>query len=95
LRIELDLALAGIGLDAFEPFQEIVIPRGPAKLAVGHGLEPRLLLLADHAVDLAILDRGEGCRGDFAARAFLPRPSERSRPADAIGAKRRFIIRHP
>ena len=35
LRGEFDLALAGVGFDAVEPFEEIVIPGNAAKLAVG------------------------------------------------------------
>ena len=55
--LELDLALAEIGLDAVELAEEVVVPEGAAELAVGDGLEPDLLLLADDVRDLAVFDR--------------------------------------
>ena len=56
MRVEFDLALADVGLDALEPLEKIVIPRDAAKLAVGDGFEPHVLLSADHGFDLAIFD---------------------------------------
>ena len=44
--LELDLALAEIGLDAVEPPEEVVVPERAAELAVGDRLEPDVLLLA-------------------------------------------------
>ena len=54
--LELDLALAKIGLDAVERAEEIVVPEGAAEFAVGDRLEADLLLLVDDLLDLAVLD---------------------------------------
>ena len=55
--LELDLALAEIGLDAVELAEEIEIPERAAEFAVGDGFQPDRLLLLDDRLDLAILDR--------------------------------------
>ena len=57
--LELDLALAEIGLDAVERAEEIVVPERAAEFAVGDGFQPDLFLLLDDALDLAVLDRLE------------------------------------
>jgi hypothetical protein len=67
LRVELDLALAGIGFDALQPLEEIVIPRCAPELAVSDGFEADRLLLADDVFDGAILGRGERFGADLAA----------------------------
>ena len=54
--LELDLALAEIGLDAVELTEEIVIPEGAAEFAVGDGLEADVFLAADDLFDFAIFD---------------------------------------
>ena len=55
-RGKLDLALAHIGFDVVELFQKIVVPGDAPVFAVGDRLQPDVLLLADDALDLAILD---------------------------------------
>ena len=95
--LELDLALAEIGFDAVELAEEIVVPKGAAKLAVGHGTKPRFLLLADHGLDLAVFDRLEFFGGDLAALALGARLLERGgtqEAPDMIGAKRRLGAWH-
>src|SRR4051812_37439759 len=95
--LELDLALAEIGLDADELAEEIVVPEGAAKLAVGHGTKPRVLLLADHALDLAVFDRLELFGGDLAALApgaCLLEGGGTQEASDMIGAKRRLGAWH-
>ena len=95
--LELDLALAEIGFDAVELAEEIVVPKGAAKLAVGHGTKPRFLLLADHGLDLAVFDRLEFFGGDLAALALGARLLEgggTQEAPDMIGAKRRLGAWH-
>src|SRR5262249_25820023 len=46
-----------VALDAVETPEKIEVPPGATELAVGDGLQPLLLLLLDHAVDLAVLER--------------------------------------
>ena len=95
--LELDLALAEIGFDAVELAEEIVVPKGAAKLAVGHGTKPRFLLLADHGLDLAVFDRLELFGGDLAALALGARLLESGgtqEAPDMIGAKRRLGAWH-
>ena len=90
---KLDLALAGVGFDAVEPFEEVIVPGNAAKLAIGDRLEPDLLLSADDVFDLAILDVLKGLGRNLAARALLARRFQGCRPqqtADMIGAKRRL-----
>ena len=96
--LELDLALAEIGLRAVERAEEIVIPEGAAEFAVGDALQADLFLLADHLFDFAILDRAQGRGIDLAALAFRARLLQGRRTqqaADMIGAKGglvRFIL---
>src|SRR5579863_7838943 len=88
---KLDFALAGIGFDAVEPFEEVIVPGNATKLAVSDRLEPHLLLSADDVFDLAILDVLKGLGRNLAARALLARRFQRRRPqqaADMVGAKR-------
>src|SRR5262249_4613912 len=92
LALELELALAVIGLDAVERGEEIGLPRGAAILAVGDRLEARRLLLADQRDDLAVFDGLQRGRVDLAALAFLTRLMQRRRArqaADVVGAKGR------
>ena len=95
--LELDLALAQIGLDAVELAEEIVVPERAAKFAVGDGFEADLLLLLDDLLDLAVLDGLEFCRRDLAALAPGARLLERRRAqqaADVIGAEGRRGAEH-
>src|SRR5262245_50837056 len=95
--LELDLALAEIGLDAVDPAEEVVVPEGAAKLAVGDRLEADVLLLTDDLRDLAVLDRLELLGGDLAA---LAPPARRfqgggaQQAAHVIGAERRVGAGH-
>src|SRR5580658_5670466 len=61
--LELDLALAEIGLDAGQPAEEVVIPECASKFTVGDGLQPHRLLPLDRVLDSAVLRNGEliGC----------------------------------
>src|SRR6476646_2357359 len=95
--LELDLALAEIGFDAVELAEEIVVPKGAAKLAVSHGTKPRFLLLADDGLDLAVFDRLEFFGGDLAALALGARLLEdggTQEAPDMIGANRRLGAWH-
>src|SRR5262249_27917492 len=79
-----------VAFDAVETPEKIEMPPGSAELAVGDGLQPPLLLLLDHAFDLAVLDRLEIRRPDLALRAFLARRLQWRRPQQAthvIGAE--------
>src|SRR6202020_136649 len=94
---ETDLALADIGLDVIELFEEIGVPGDAPVLAVGDGFEPHRLLFLDHTLDFTIFDRLEGFGADLAARALFPCRLERRRAqqaADVIGAERRFTSLH-
>ena len=82
-RGELDLALADIGFDVVQIFQEIVIPGDAAIFAVGDRLEPSRFLLADDTLDLVILDLGQRLRGNFAAFALFARFFKRGRSKQA------------
>src|SRR5262249_56131190 len=63
-----------VALDAVETPEEVEVPPGAAELAVGHGLQPDLLLLLDRPLDLAVLHCLEIGRADLAFPALLPRP---------------------
>ena len=71
LDCELDLALAHIGLDVVEPFEEIEIPRDAPVFAVGdRTCSPTASCLRITPLDLAILDLLERVGGDLAALRF-------------------------
>src|SRR3972149_202606 len=74
------------------------MPPGAADFAVGDRLQAALFLASDDALDLAVLDRLECRRIDFASGALLARLLQRGRTqqaADVIGAKRRRrALRH-
>src|SRR6202167_5476260 len=92
-----DLALADIGLDVIELFEEIRVPGDAPVLSVGDGFEPDRLLFFDHALDFAIFDRLESFGAKLAARPLFPRRLKRRRAqqaADMIGAERRFASLH-
>src|SRR5262249_52845304 len=95
--LELDLALAEIGLDAGKLAEEVVVPKRAAELTVGARSRPDVLLLADRRLDLAVLDRRELGGGDLAALALLARRLQRRRAQEAthvIGAERRLGAGH-
>ena len=88
---ELDLALAGVGLDLVEVLEKVDVPGDAPIFAIGHGFKTDRLLLADHAFNLAILDRVERIGGHLAAHAQLAgrfQPGGAQQTADVIGAKR-------
>src|ERR1019366_1743309 len=92
--LELDLALAEIGLDAGKRTEEIVIPEGAAEFAVGDGFQADLFLAFDDGRDLAVFDGPELIAGDFTKRALGARMLERQgaqQAADMIRAKRRTV----
>src|SRR5262249_54857295 len=79
-----------VALDAVETPEEVEVPPGAAELAVGHGLQPDLLLLLDRPLDLAVLHRPEIGRPDLAFRALLARLLHRRRAppaANVLGAE--------
>src|SRR6516162_9988984 len=86
-----------VAFDAVETPEKIEVPPGATELAVGDGLQPHLLLLLDHAVDLAVLERLELRRADLALRALLARRLQRRRLQEAahvIGAEWGFASLH-
>src|SRR5262249_10951684 len=88
--LELELALAPIGLDAGERGEEIGLPRRAAIFAVGDRPEAGGFLLADQRDDLAVLDGAQRSRVDLAALALRPRRLQRRRAQQAAavaGAK--------
>src|SRR3984893_1905448 len=92
-----DAGIHDVAFDAVEAPEKIEMPPGAAELAVGDGLQPHLLLLLDHAFDLAVLDRLEFRHGDLALRALLARRLQRRRPQEAahvIGAEWGFGSLH-
>src|SRR5262249_60950981 len=63
-----------VALDAVETPEEVEVPPGAAELAVGHGLQPDLLLLLNRPPDLAVLHCPEVRRAELAFRAPFARP---------------------
>src|SRR5262249_16944021 len=95
--LECDALLHHVAFGAVESPQEVEVPPGATKLAVGDGLEPDLLLLLDDALDLAIRARLERGRIDLALGMLLARLLQRCRTqqaADMVGAERRFCALH-
>src|SRR5262249_22037746 len=86
-----------IGFDARKLAEKVVVPKRAAKLAVGGGAQPDVLLLADDRLDLTVFDRGELGGGDLAALALGARRFERGgaqQTPHVIGAKRRLGAGH-
>src|SRR5207247_11026104 len=86
-----------VALDPVEAPEKVEVPPGAAEFAVGHRLEPDLLLLLDDALDLAVFHRLELGRADLALGASLARLLERRRTqqaADVVGAERRGCSLH-
>ncbi len=95
--LELELALALIGLDAVERGEEIGLPGRAAVFAVGDRLQAGRLLLADERADLVVLDQLERRGADLAALALLARHQEDGRAqqaADVIGPEGRVGALH-
>src|SRR5262249_45714339 len=70
-----------VAFNAVETPEKIEVPPGATELSVGDGLQPHLLLLLDHAVDLAVLERLEFRRTAPGPRRFPAAPPPRARPA--------------
>src|SRR5581483_3041890 len=91
LALELDLALAEIGLHPGQLAEKVVIPERAAELAVGDGFQPHVLLPPDGVGDLAVLDRLQLIGRDLVLLAlgagFLQR-GRAQQAADVIGAER-------
>jgi hypothetical protein len=95
--LELDLAFSEIGLDAIKATEKIVVPECAAELAVGDGFEADIFLLANHRLDLAILNLCECLGTHFPALVPRARLLEGRRPQQAshmIGAKWRLLGLH-
>ena len=92
LAVEFDGVIALRRDDAFDRREEVGVPHGAAKLAVGDGLQPRRLLQRDDVADASILLRPQLRAAHLAARDFGARVLEVGRPQQAahvIGAERR------
>src|SRR4029450_1111854 len=95
--MELDAGVRGVGGHPVEALEEVEMPPGAAKLAVGGELDPDLLLLLDHLLDLAILDLLQLRGADLALLALRPRGLERrgaQQAAHVIGPERRLGSLH-
>ena len=89
---ELGDEFAVMGLDAFEPLEEIDVKEGAAELAVGDALQAHVLLGVHDFADAFVLDRvqvgrREAARGETLAR--FPEPLRAKKAADVVGAERR------
>lgn len=73
LVVEEVAMLEGDVLDTLETPEEVEVPVAAAELAIGHGLEPRGLLLMNQVNDQAVLNSGEVGPADLAGRKLLPR----------------------
>src|SRR5690606_8051956 len=76
---------------------EIEMPPGARILAVGHGLEPGLLLLADDGADFRFLDRLEFGFGNLvrlAHGARIGEPLRTEQTTDMVGSERHPGIGH-
>src|SRR5262249_2956162 len=96
--LELDAVAELVDLDAVEHAEEIEMPPGAAKLAVGREVKPDFLLLPDDLLDLPVLDLLERGVTDRALLVLFARFLERRRAqeaADMIGAERRLGSFHP
>src|ERR1019366_8257912 len=82
--------LVGTG-DPSELVDEVHVPRGTAKLAVGGGLKAELFLEGDDVVNGAVFSLSQGVGTDFTFAESAPRLEQLGRPkktADVVGAKR-------
>ena len=87
--VELNAVIDLGDLDPVEHAEEIEMPPGAAKLAVGRDLQPDLFLLLDDLLDLAVLDLLERCRADLAFFPFRPRFLQTGRCATGCRPRRR------
>ena len=78
--VKLDSAWGRVQFHTVKIGVEVEMPPGTAKLTIGGELQSDLLLLLDHALDLAILDRFEIGRANLALLALRARLFERRRP---------------
>ena len=68
---------------AFELFQEVDVKEGAAELAVGHALQPGVLLLPDDVADVRVFDPPQLVLRDGAGLLPAARLDERRRPQEA------------
>ena len=73
LVVEEVAMLEGDVLDTLETPEEVEVPVAAAELAIGHGLEPRGLLLMNQVNDQAVLNSSELGPADLVGRKLLPR----------------------
>src|SRR5262249_17894818 len=95
--LKLDLTFPEVSFHPVELPEKIVVPERSPELAVGDRLQSDLLLLADHLLDLAVLDGRELLGSELAALALGACLLESGRPqetADVISAKRRLGAWH-
>jgi hypothetical protein len=95
--VEFDALIHRHALAALQPPEEVEVPPGAAKLAVGGELQPDRRLFGDQLADLLILDGLELRRGDcsvgvFGARLFQGRRTQQA--ADHVGAEGGCRILH-
>src|SRR5215831_4464796 len=91
--LELNAVVDFGDLYAVEHAEEIEVPPGPAKLAIGRDLKPDVFLFLDDLLDLAVLDLLERRRADLAFFPFGPRflqSGGTQQAADHVGAEGRF-----
>ena len=90
--VELDREVARRLGDAVERVDEVHVPGGAAELAVGHRLEPDLLLHADDLVDRGVLGGLQALVVERAGGVRLARLVQLGRAQqapDVVGAERR------
>src|SRR5208282_1668138 len=95
--VKLNALVGGVKRHAIEMPEEIEMPPGAAKLAVGGELQPDFLLLFDRVADLAVFGRAQRGIGNFVALVLGARLLQRGGPqqaADVIGAERRLGSLH-
>ena len=91
-----ELEQRGAHLEALRALDEAAPIGAAAEFAVGHDLEPDLLLHVDGVADAIVLDARELAVADLLAGMAPERLPQCRRPqqaADVIGAKRRTAVR--
>jgi hypothetical protein len=88
--VKLNAVVGQVEGHAVEAAEEIKVPPGAAKLAVGGDFQPDFLLLSDRPFDLAVFDRPQRFRANLVALPLGARLFQRRRPqqaSDVIGAE--------
>ena len=91
LAVELHSIVGMGGNNAVKAGQEIRVPHGAAKLAVGHRLKANTFLQLNHIANAAIFNRAQLVAGDFTARglgACVFQFLRAQQAANVIGAER-------